>query len=67
MFVIRQQEEMVNKTFRFPRSLLNKLNELAKENGVSVNQLMIQAAEYALNNMEGGADGEQVRGKTQGH
>ena len=53
MFVVSRKNEMVNKTFRFPATLLDKLEEIAKRNDISVNSLVMQMAEYALANMEG--------------
>lgn len=58
MFRIKQAEKKyINKTFRFPESLMQKLEKTADENDVSVNELMRQCAEYALGDMERGEDG----------
>jgi hypothetical protein len=57
MFVVKHNREMVNKTFRFPSELLDKLERIAGENKISVNSLVSQMAEYALANMER-ADGK---------
>ena len=48
---------MVNKTFRFPADLLEKLAHIAEKNKISVNSLVMQMAEYSLANMER-ADGK---------
>ena len=42
----------INKTFRMPAELVGKLEALAQSKGVSVNSLIIQCCEYALNNLE---------------
>jgi predicted DNA-binding ribbon-helix-helix protein len=57
MFVVKHNRKMVNKTFRFPSELLDKLESIAEKNKISVNSLVTQMAEYALANMEG-ADGK---------
>jgi hypothetical protein len=57
MFVVKHNREMVNKTFRFPSELLDKLERIAGKNKISVNSLVMQMAEYALANM-GGTDGK---------
>lgn len=46
-----KREEYVNKTFRFPKSLAEKLAIAASENNVSANELAIQAIEFALKHM----------------
>ena len=52
MFKVRQTEEMINKTFRMPQSLLEELNKIAEREKVSVNNLVRQCCEYALSNMK---------------
>lgn len=51
MFSVKKQE-MITKTFRIPNDLLQKLEMIAQKNGVSVNNLVIQCCEYALENLE---------------
>lgn len=51
MFVVKQSQDMVNKTFRFPQELVERLERVAKEQNVSVNSLVKQCCEYALGNM----------------
>lgn len=51
MFKI-EKPEMINKTFRLPVELVNKLASVAQNKGVSLNNLVKQCCEYALNNME---------------
>lgn len=43
--------EMVNKTFRMPAELIERLTFVAQEQKVSLNNLVCQCCEYALNNM----------------
>ncbi len=60
MFMVKHEEKKyINKTLRFPASLMQELEKTADENDVSVNELMRQCAEYALGNMERGEDGRE--------
>ncbi len=47
-----EKEEMTNKTFRLPLSLVDKLYTVAQNKGVSLNNLVRQCCEYALENLE---------------
>ena len=47
-----QKPEMVNKTFRMPSTLVARLQKVAQEMDVSLNSLIIQCCEYALQNMK---------------
>ncbi len=47
MFEVKK-EEFVNKTFRIPSSLAEELSAVAQEEGVSVNELVVQCCKYAL-------------------
>lgn len=51
MFRIKKPE-MINKTFRLPLELVQKLQILAQNKEVSLNNLVIQCCEYALKNIE---------------
>lgn len=51
MFEI-EKNETINKTFRLPSELSEKLKKVAQEQGISMNNLVIQCCEYALNNMK---------------
>ncbi len=53
--------EYVNKTFRMPMELVKKLEKLAQNNGVSLNNLIIQCCEYCLNNMSGEQNEVDIR------
>ena len=50
LFEIKKTSES-NKTIRMPDSLIEKLKNLAKNNGVSFNQLVSQCCEYAIENL----------------
>ena len=51
MFEI-ERNETVNKTFRLPIELTKRLQKIAQEQGISMNNLVIQCCEYALNEMK---------------
>jgi len=50
MFKVKKTEH-INKTFRMPLELVKKLEVLAQEKQVSLNNLIIQCCEYALDNI----------------
>ena len=50
MFKVKKTEH-INKTFRMPLELVKKLEILAQEKQVSLNNLIIQCCEYALDNI----------------
>ena len=50
MFDVKKTE-MVNKTFRMPRTLIDELQVVAQKKGVSLNNLVRQCCEYALENL----------------
>lgn len=50
MFKI-EKIETVNKTFRIPVSLAQKLQQVAQEQEISMNNLVVQCCEYALNDL----------------
>lgn len=52
MFTVKKEEPTITKTFRFPKSLLDKLNKVAEANEVSPNNLLKQMAEYVLKEMD---------------
>jgi len=52
MFTVKKEEPTITKTFRFPKSLLNKLDRVAEANGISANNLLKQMAEYVLTEMD---------------
>lgn len=44
--------EKISKTLRLPEKLLGELATHAQNNGISVNEAMIQCCKYALENLE---------------
>ena len=52
MFVVKKEEKMINKTFRLPASLTERLEQVAKASSISMNNLVVQCCEYALGEME---------------
>ena len=51
MFTVKKIE-MVNKTFRLPADLVKRLAAVAQEQGVSMNNLVTQCCEYALDQLK---------------
>lgn len=51
MFKI-EKPETINKTFRLPLELVQKLQKEAQNKGVSLNSLVAQCCEYALKNLD---------------
>ena len=51
MFKVKK-EEFTNKTFRMPNDLIEQLQSVAQEQSVSLNQLVIQCCQSALDNLE---------------
>ena len=52
MFKIQKGYNTESKTFRLPIELIEKLEVLAALNKLSLNQLVIQCLNYAMNNIE---------------
>lgn len=53
MFKIKDNRiETENKTIRFPLPLINRIEEKIKGKNVSFSKFVIQACEYALDNLE---------------
>ena len=46
------RKETENKTIRFPIPLINKIEEAIQGKNVTFSRFVIQACEYALNNLE---------------
>lgn len=51
MFQVKKTE-YVNKTFRMPRELVQQLETLAQQKDVSLNQLVTQCCQYALDQLD---------------
>jgi len=52
MFTIRKGYDSETKTFRLPIELIEKLDILATQNKLSLNQLVIQCLTYAVENLD---------------
>jgi predicted HicB family RNase H-like nuclease len=61
MFVVKNSPEMVSKTFRLSSDLVNKLDEVAKSQGVSMNNLVQQCCEYALSDLPSGMNQQRKK------
>ena len=51
MFSVKKIE-MVNKTFRLPLDLVERLGVVAQDKGVSMNNLVTQCCKYALDQLD---------------
>ena len=51
MFKI-QKQDMVNKTFRLPAKLVQEMQTIAQNKGISLNNLVLQCCEYALKHLD---------------
>lgn len=47
-----EKEEYVNRTFRLQKKLVDRMELLCDQNGISLNKLTVQCIEYALDNLE---------------
>lgn len=53
MFKLQPQStEYENKSLRLPKDLIETVQQLANENSMSFNRVVIQCIEYAIENME---------------
>lgn len=52
MFKVRHTEETTNRTFRFPKPLLDKMSVLAQQENISLNSFVVQCCEYAVGNFQ---------------
>ena len=60
MFQIKSdKKETENKTIRFPLPLIDRINHVIKENDVTFSGFVIQACEYALDNMSADTSAEK--------
>lgn len=46
------KKESINKCIRFPVEIINKIETITDKNNVSFSKFVIQACEYALNDLE---------------
>lgn len=52
MWKIQKGYESISKSFRLPVELVEELDQLAYENNLSLNQLVIQCLRFALENLD---------------
>lgn len=52
-FQIKKQE-YVNRTYRIPKELADRLSQVAQQEDISVNELVVQSCEFALDNLKDG-------------
>ncbi|GBD58259.1 putative uncharacterized protein [Tetragenococcus halophilus subsp. halophilus] len=51
-FKVRSEKnDSVNKTIRFPQNLNERISQIAQENDTTFTSVVLQACEYALDNM----------------
>jgi len=58
MFKIQKGYDSESKTFRLPVELVERLELLAANNKLSLNQLVIQCLNYAVDNLEHDSGGK---------
>ena len=61
MFVVNNSPEMDSKTIRLSSDLVNKLDEVAKSQGVTMNNLVQQCCEYALSDLPSGMNQQRKK------
>ena len=59
MWKIQKGYDSVSKSFRLPVELVEELDKLAYENNLSLNQLVIQCLNFALENLDKGENSEK--------
>lgn len=47
-----KKQEYANRTFRLPIELLEELNTIATNKNISLNQLIVQCCEFAIENID---------------
>ena len=51
MFKI-EKPEYINKTFRIPKELMDKISIIAQDKEISANELVVQCCKYALEHLD---------------
>jgi predicted transcriptional regulator len=50
MFVVKSEHnESISKTIRLPKDIYERLDSIAKKNKITLNNIIIQACRYAVN------------------
>lgn len=52
MWKIQKGYDSISKSFRLPKDIVEKLDKLAFENNLSLNQLVIQCLNFAIENLD---------------
>ncbi len=52
MFKLKPGNETISKTFRLPVDIVEQLEQLAYDNNLSLNAVVVQCLQYALDNLE---------------
>lgn len=52
MWKIQKGYNLVSKSFRLPEELVKKIDIIAHKNNLSLNQIVIQCLNYAVNNLD---------------
>ena len=47
-----EKEEYINKTFRIPVKLADRMNKICDDKNISLNKLIVKCIEYALDNSD---------------
>lgn len=55
----KQDPEKVTKTFRLPKSLVDRMEQIAQSKNISLNALVVQFFEYGLAHLKTDADDEE--------
>ena len=63
MWKIQKGYDTVSKSFRLPVELVDELDKLAYENNLSLNQLVIQCLNFALENLDKDENHENTENK----
>ena len=51
-FEVKVKEGYVTKTFRLPESLISEMSKIAQNKGISLNELVHQCCDYAIQNLK---------------
>ena len=60
MLIIKPGQDTVTKTLRMPMYINRELERLAEENNTTFTSVVLQCLQYALDNIDGNAGGEQA-------
>ena len=61
MLVIKPGQDTVTKTLRMPVYINRELERLAEENNTTFTSVVLQCLQYALDNIDDNAGGEQAK------